>query len=348
MKKLLTDWYRRYFTDPDFVVLILFLLAIISGFALFGTILKPVFVSVAIAYLLSGLVDKLEKYKWPHLLSVIVVYLLFVGVFIFLLVVILPALWRQAISFFHNSPNMLTQGKSLLSHLPQRYPDLISEDQITHFTNNLQSMVLSSGNQALAYSLATISSVINIVLYFVLVPFLLFFFLMDRAPILTWFSKYLPRHRRLIAQVWTEVNGQFGSYIQGRGIQVLLLSIVNTIAFAWLGLDYAMLLGVVAALSVVIPYIGPIAATIPIFLIGLMQWGWSSHFIYLVIIYSTIFILGGYVLEPILFSERLNLHPVSIIISMLFFGGLLGFWGIFFAIPLASIVRAILNARPRV
>ena len=100
-------------------------------------------------------------------------------------------------------------------------------------------------------------------------------------------------------------------------------------------------------LSVVIPYIGATLVTIPVLLIAWFQWGWTSDFGWLALTYFVIQALDGNVLVPLLFSEVVNLHPVAIMVAILVFGGFWGFWGVFFAIPLATLVQAILVAWPR-
>ena len=99
--------------------------------------------------------------------------------------------------------------------------------------------------------------------------------------------------------------------------------------------------------SVLIPYIGAAVVTIPIAFVAYVQWGWGWDFGQVIIAYAIIQALDGNVLVPLLFSEALNLHPVAIIVAILVFGGLWGFWGIFFAIPLATVVQAVLKAWPR-
>ena len=100
-------------------------------------------------------------------------------------------------------------------------------------------------------------------------------------------------------------------------------------------------------LSVLIPYIGAALVTVPVALIAFFQWGISSDFMYLMIAYGVIQALDGNVLVPLLFSEAVNLHPVSIIVAVLVFGSLWGFWGVFFAIPLATLVKAVVTAWPQ-
>jgi putative permease len=147
--------------------------------------------------------------------------------------------------------------------------------------------------------------------------------------------------------VWTEMNQQIANYIRGKAVEILIVGAVTYISFAVLGVNYAALLAVLVGLSVLVPYIGATVVTIPVALIGLFQWGLGNEFMVLMIVYAVIQALDGNVLVPILFSEAVNLHPVAIIAAVLIFGGLWGFWGVFFAIPLATLFKAVLYAWPR-
>jgi len=96
-------------------------------------------------------------------------------------------------------------------------------------------------------------------------------------------------------------------------------------------------------LSVLVPFVGALVATLPIAIIGFFQWGLTANFWWLLVIYQIIQLLDGNVLVPLLFSEMVNLHPLAIIVAVVFFGGIWGLWGVFFAIPLATLVQAVLN-----
>jgi len=97
---------------------------------------------------------------------------------------------------------------------------------------------------------------------------------------------------------------------------------------------------------VLVPYVGATVVTIPVLLVAYVQWNWGNEFLYLTTVFLIIQALDGYVLVPLLFSEVVNLHPVAIIVAILFFGGIWGFWGVFFAIPLATLVQAVMVAWP--
>ena len=126
--------------------------------------------------------------------------------------------------------------------------------------------------------------------------------------------------------------------------EILIIGSVSFIAFTVLDLRYAALLGVLVGFSVLIPFVGAALVTIPVAAVALFQFGLETQFWTILIIYGIIQALDGNVLVPLLFSEAVDLNPVFIIVAVLFFGGLWGFWGVFFAIPLASLVKALIKA----
>ena len=163
---------------------------------------------------------------------------------------------------------------------------------------------------------------------------------------MAWFCGFLPRRRPLLSGIWSELNLQFSNYARGKGIEVFIIGLASYVSFALFGLNYAALLGLLVGLSVIVPYIGATLVTIPVVMVGYFQFGVSPDFYWLLGIYAVIQILDGNVLVPLLFSEAVDLHPVAIVIAVLFFGGIWGVWGVFFAIPLATLINAILSAWP--
>lgn len=343
MVKFVTDWFQRNFADQERAIFWLFFLVVILVFAFFGKMLVPVFASIVIAYLLQGFVIRLERWHVPHILAVIIVYLLFLGLVIVALLGLLPLLWRQLSTLVNELPNTLGRGQALLWNLPERYPHFISAAQIQQLLDTSKVEIAHSGQFILSASLASIPDVILVIVYLVLVPLLVYFFLMDRQQILFWLEKYLPEKRHLIQNIWREVYAQIGNYVRGKVLEMIIVWAACYLVFGFMGLQYAMLLSTLVGVSVVVPYIGAVVVTIPIVVIALLQWGWTASFAYLLIAYGIIVTLDANLLVPVLFSEAVALHPIAIIIAILVFGGLWGFWGVFFAIPLAALVKAILS-----
>ncbi|MGL6055298.1 MAG: AI-2E family transporter, partial [Vibrio metschnikovii] len=230
--------------------------------------------------------------------------------------------------------------------LPERYPELANLQIIESLVNNAKNKALSMGESVVKGSLASLVSLATLAVYLILVPMLVFFLLKDKQEMMSIASGVLPRNRRLATKVWLEMNQQISNYIRGKVLEILIVGGVSYVTFAILDLRYSALLAVAVGFSVLIPYIGAAAVTIPVAIVGLFQWGLTPQYYTLLIAYFIIQILDGNVLVPILFSEAVNLHPVAIIIAVLVFGGLWGFWGVFFAIPLATLVKAVWHALP--
>jgi len=347
MFKVLRDWIQRYFSDEEAVVLAVLLFLAFTAVLTLGGMLAPVLAGMVLAYLMQGLVATLERLRMPGGVAVALVFTLFMGALLVFLIVVVPLLWHQLLTLFNELPGMLAKWQSLLLLLPERYPHMVSDEQVLQFIEVARGEVGKFGQWALTFSLSSLPLLVNIMIYLVLVPILVFFFLKDREMIGQWVRGYLPRERALITRVAHEMNRQIANYIRGKVIEIFICGGVTYIGFVVLGLNYAALLALLVGVSVVVPYVGTVVVTVPVMLIALFQWGWSDQFIYLMAVYGIIQTLDGNVLVPLLFSEAVNLHPVAIICAVLLFGGLWGFWGVFFAIPLATLFKAVLDAWPR-
>jgi putative permease len=340
-------WLRQQLADPQVVALTLIVLVVVLSVWLFGQMLAPLLASLVIAYLLDSIATRLRQRNVPHLAAVMLVFLLFLAILWACFFWLLPLLTRQMAQLFQQIPFMVAEVQQALLRLPQRYPAYISEQQIREVFAGFNSELIRFGQRLLSFSVASLMTLITIVVYLVLVPILVFFLLKDKQLIVDWISKFLPRDRHLTHEVWVEVDRQIGNYVQGKLVEILIVAVVTWIAFRFLGLQYAVLLAALTGVSVLIPYVGAIVVTVPVALVAYFQFGLAPPFYYVMIAYTAIQFLDGNLLVPILFSEVVNLHPVAIIAAILFFGGLWGFWGIFFAIPLATVIQAILRAWPR-
>jgi putative permease len=374
-----SQWYQRHFSDPQVVILALFLVLGLVAVMTFGRMLTPVVASLIIAYLLEGGVQRLERVGLPRLVSVISVFTAFMAALFFLIFGVLPMLTRQLAVIVQQLPGYVADAQDWLATLPERYPQivapadpdnngvpamvedgeggfiaaeeadrqlaLISEEQLSRMLDNLGAELVNYG--ATLVSLSGVMGAVSLLIFLVLMPVLVFFFLKDKDVLVGWIRSYLPRDRALVARVWQEVDAQIGNYVRGKVLEILIVWVVTYSVFTLLGLPFAMLLSMLVGFSVIIPYIGAAVVTLPVALVALVTFGLTASFWYVMIAYAIIQALDGNVLVPILFSEVVNLHPVAIIIAVLVFGGIWGFWGVFFAIPLATLVNAVLRAWPR-
>jgi len=343
MIKIFREWYQKYLSDPQAVLLILILVIGFTIILTLGKMLVPVLASLVIAFLLESIVNQFEKRNFNRLTGVIVVNIIFVLFLLWMLFGMAPLLSTQLSDFVRELPVYINKAQLSLMQIPQHYP-FISESQLKEISALLNKEIANTGQRILSMSLSSIPGLLTLAVYLVLLPLLVFFFMKDKLIILNWFSSFLPTERSMASQVWDEMDQQLGNYVRGKFWEIFAVGGVCLIAFSFMGLKYAFLLSVLVGLSVLVPYIGATVVTLPVAFVAYVQWGWTSEFAYLMIVYGIIQGLDGNVLVPLLFSGVVNLHPVAIIVSILVFGGLWGFWGVFFAIPLATLVNATLRA----
>ncbi|MFT5720331.1 MAG: putative permease [Motiliproteus sp.] len=347
MLKVVNSWIERYFSDEEALLLLVFLVAALVIILTLGSILAPVFSGLIIAFLMQGLVHKCRSLGMSHTLAVTLVFIAFISAFMAVLLVVIPSAWHQLASLLTELPGMVKQGQALLMLLPEKYPDLVSAQNISALTEQLGAEIGKIGQVVLSSSMSSIANLVQILIFIVLVPILVFFFMKDGGLITRWWTAFLPEKRRILSQVGNEMDIQIANYVRGKVVEIALVGAVSYVAFIALGLNYAALLALIVGLSVVIPYIGAALVTLPVAVIAFFQWGWTNEFFVLMAVYGVIQALDGNVLVPLLFSEAVNLHPVAIIVAVLVFGGVWGFWGVFFAIPLATLLKAVMSAWPQ-
>ena len=346
MKEVLTRWYQRYLSEEEAVILLVMLTVAFAVMLLFGDILAPVLVAVILAYLMQGVANVLRQRGLPGELSVAFSTLLFLGGFLAVLFGLAPLVWRQLVALVREAPAIIEAWRKVLVTLPEEYPVFFTQQQVNELTAAIQAEMASVGQILVTKGLSSIPSVLAAIVYLILIPLMVFFFLKDRAQLTGWFASFLPAKRPLLERIWSELNLQFANYARGKGTEVLIIGGASYVVFAIFSLNYAALLGLLVGFSVIVPYIGAALVTIPVVVVAYFQFGVTPDFYWVVGAYLLIQVLDGNVLVPLLFSEAVNLHPVAIVIAVLFFGGLWGLWGVFFAIPLATLVNAILSAWP--
>ncbi|HHQ4660352.1 TPA: AI-2E family transporter [Aeromonas veronii] len=347
MLEVLKRWYQTRFSDPDAVTLFLLLVFCFTIIWLFGDLLAPLLVALVMAYLLEWPVARLQKVGLSRTLATSVILILFIAVAVASLLGLIPTLVSQGINLAKEAPAMLTHAQDYVRTLPDKYPELIDVSLVETVIDNIRQRILSGGEHLVSASLSSLVNVVAIMIYLILVPLMVFFMLKDKRVLMGSLRRFLPRNRTLVNRVWVEMNNQIINYIRGKVIEILIVGIATYVPFALMGLRYSVLLAVAVGFSVLIPYIGAAVVTVPVAMVALFQWGLTPEFAWLMVAYLVIQALDGNLLVPVLFSEAVNLHPVAIIIAVLVFGGLWGFWGVFFAIPLATLVKAVINAWPK-
>ena len=311
-----------------------------------GNILTPFLISIIFAYLLVGMQKRLEDYGLNSTIALIVTFSFFLLLGIALMVWLGPLVYQQLQSLILEIPKWVNAFMIFAQNVPEKYPDLVSSDQITAFLQSLSGQITAISQDFLKASIAGIQNTVTIAINLILLPILVFFFLFDRESIISDFLNILPRERAMLKKVWVEMDGQLSNYARGKAIEIVIVGSAAAIIFIYFGLEYIALLSVLVGFSVLIPFLGAFIVTLPVAAVGLLQFGLSFDFWLLMGAYLVLQILDGYLLVPILFSDAVKLHPVVIMLAVFVFGGMFGFWGVFFAIPIATLIKAIWNSWP--
>ena len=348
MFKFFKNWYDSHLTDPNQASLAFIILFVsIILYILLATVV-PILVAIVLAYMLEGLVHRIqEKSQLNRNIIVLFVYFFFLTLSTVLLFMLLPIMLEQLTLFIKSLPSMLEKGKDFVSTAFTKNLNIVTETQLSNIFSTMNNEISSAGKSLLTYSLASAGSIFETIIYMLIVPILIFFLLYDKNKIYGWFKKFFPEKLDLSKKAYAELDLKIGNYIRCKFIEIIIVWIVSFILFAILGLKYSLLLSFLCGVSVIIPYVGAIAVTIPIIFVSYFQWGTSPDFWYVLIVHTLIQIVDGNVFVPILFSDAVNIHPVAIIIAILFFGTIWGIWGVFFAIPLAVLFNTLINIWPK-
>ena len=315
-------------------------------FTFFGSVLTPFLISIVVAYLLVGIQKKIESFNISSKWALVITFAIFIVAGAAMLVWLLPILYTQLQAFVLDVPELFNNFLEFVSTLPAKFPELVTSEQITVFFQAVSSELSSITQNIVKSSIAGIQSTITILLYIILFPILVFFFLFDRKNIMEGLSKLVPGNREMFSNIWTEMDMQLSNYVRGKTTEIFVVGLCAAIIFSLVGLKYSALLSVLVGLSVVIPYVGAFLVTVPVVIVGLLQFGLTSEFYILITLYLLLQILDGNLLVPIIFSDAVKLHPVAIILAVFIFGSMFGFWGVFFAIPMATFIKAVWNAWP--
>ena len=346
MLEEINNLFRKIFSSEETLVFALLLTGAFLTLFFFGNILTPFLVSIIFAYLLVGMQKRLEEYGLNSTLALILTYSFFLLLGVALMVWLVPLVYQQLQSLILEIPKWVNSFMIFVQNIPEKYPDLISSDQITTFLQSLSGQITAISEDFLKASIAGIQNTVTIAINLVLLPILVFFFLFDRESIISGFLSVLPNKRAMLQNVWIEMDDQLSNYARGKAIEIVIVGLVAAIIFMYFDLQYVALLSVLVGFSVLIPFLGAFIVTLPVAVLGLLQFGLTFDFWLLMGLYVILQMLDGYLLVPILFSDAVKLHPVIIMLAVFIFGGMFGFWGIFFAIPIATLIKAIWNSWP--
>ena len=304
---------------------------------------------------------------------------LFIGSALLALILVVPQIINQGISFYNiilsmgadvsqaingdaaHSDEFVMSVKDIdllitqqimdfVSTLPDPIPSMVAENTVLSALTSIRLQLMKATAMLMRTQLMpSVFNAFSWLIYLIIVPIFTFLMLANKSALQKRVLTYiLPNRQNIIKEFWPSINSQIAGYIRGKVVHIIIIAIANTLAFKIMGLNYGTLLGVGVGLSVVVPYVGAVLIGVPVVLVAMLQFGFSMTLVWVLGVYVIIQLLDSNVLTPMLFSKALNLDAFSILAAILIFGGLWGFWGVFFAIPLATLIKTIISRWPSV
>ncbi len=349
MFTVLKNWYKNLLSDPNSATFFLIMLFFVLIIYYLGDVLAPIFMALGVSYVLEVPIKYLEKKNFvKRSFSTCVFMCLFFGFLIFFAISVIPSMVTQFNDLLKNVPSYVEKFSVFINQKSAEYPEIFQHIDIVSISNQIGSKIAKFSSDFLQNNLfGYLMNITSFILYLIIVPLMSFFMLKDKKALLSGLQCLFPSNLKLATDMWHKMNAQLMNYVSGKFMHICIISVVNFIAFYILGLNYAVLLGFSVGISVVIPYVGSAIVTVPILIVAYIQFDFTSTFWLVIGVYLVIQVLDGNVLVPFLFSEKMKLHPLIILGSVLVFGSLWGFWGVFFAIPLATFIKTIFTNWPR-
>lgn len=350
--------FRRFIINNRFVLFLVILLLIGINILVFReisfiftpvevffkTVLLPIMMATILYYLLNPIINVLEKYRINRIYSIILLFLLGIGLLIILIISVIPLLREQLISLVESFPEYVVDveilikqiiGSQLVNETLERFsidlPNLInnlSEHLSTRFDNSWVELGLFVG------------AIKDFVIALIIMPFILFYLLKDGRNIPVYLIKFLPvRFRSQTMILMEEMNKNICLYIQGQIIVSLCIGVLMFIGFNIIGIDYATLLAITASFTSVVPYLGPAIAITPALIIAIVTS--PIMLLKLIVVWTIVQVIEGKIISPQIMGHNLNVHPITIIFVILTAGNLFGIVGIVLAVPGYAVLKVI-------
>ncbi|PTF03474.1 AI-2E family transporter [Staphylococcus cohnii] len=312
----------------------------------FNTIVAPTIVSIILYYLFNPLVNLMERYNISRLWGVIILFLVIIGVIALAINLLIPVIGAQFKSFGNNFPYYVDKVNKFIDSVTKY--SLISnfygqiQDQLDSLAKKLPSMVSDYFNGFGSKVKNFAEALVNVGVVIATTPFVLFFMLKDGHRFKEFSTNLMPpKFRKDFHDLLDKMSLQVGSYIQGQIIVSFCIGILLFIGYSIIGLDYSLILASIAAVTSVVPYIGPTIAISPAIIIALITS--PIMLLKLVVVWTAVQFIEGHFISPNIMGKTLKIHPLTIIFILLSAGNLLGVVGVILGIPAYAILKVLVS-----
>ncbi|EOH98870.1 permease [Enterococcus moraviensis ATCC BAA-383] len=354
------SWFWRWFLNNQVVtalLIVLLILLILLVFTKVSYLFKPVWQFIGVVglplimagilyYLMNPVVDYLEKKQVPRIWSIVGLFIIVIALIIWGLVVIVPKIQEQTISFGNHFPQYIDT-------IDKKMQEILGDPFFAQFRSQLEDMgdklISSLGDIIRNISTFTVQglgsfvgAVATVVVAIITMPFILFYLLKDGKQLAPYLMKFLPnKMRKPTLKVLGEVNSQVSSYIRGQLTVAFAVAVMFIIGFSFIGLDYAITLGITAGFLNLIPYLGSFLAMVPAIFLGIV--GGPVLLVKVLIVFVIEQTIEGRVISPLVLGSQLDIHPVTILVVLLTSGKLFGVVGVILGIPVYAAAKVIIT-----
>lgn len=303
-----------------------------------GDVILPFVLGGAVAYFLDPVADRIERLGASRAVAVALITLVAICIFVIMALLVIPTLVNQTANLIDIAPQLFND---LQNFLTTRFPEIVDQDStLRQSLASLGTTIQERGGQVVETVLASVGSLVNVVVLLVIVPVVAFYLLYDWDRMVAEIDRLLPReHAPVIRRLASEIDRTLASFIRGMGTVCLILGTYYAVALMLVGLQFGLVVGAFAGFVTFIPYVGAVLGGALAIGLALFQfWGdWLS-----IGLVAGIFVLGqvveGNILTPKLVGDSVGLHPVWLIFALSVFGALFGFVGMLVAVPVAAAI----------
>ncbi len=322
---------------------------VLAAYALnrLSSILLPFVMGSAIAFLLDPFVNRLDRLRVPRPVGSILVLFVFLALIVAFILLLVPLLETQVVTLVGHFPAYLALARDELDHFLALLQDRLDADQVARLRDAASDKVgdiLSSTGKIITSLLTGGVAVANVLSLIFITPIVAFFLLRDWEVLLATIDSLLPReHAATIRAQARLIEQTLSGFLRGQASVCLLLGVYYGLGLTIIGLDFGLVLGLVCGALIFIPFLGGITGGLLSVGLGFAQFGsWHKPLAILVL-----FVVGqtleGNIITPKLVGDRVNLHPVWLIFSLLAFGALFGFVGVLIAVPIAAVIGVLVR-----
>ncbi|ETT65793.1 MULTISPECIES: AI-2E family transporter [Paenibacillus] len=355
------DKFKKFFLNNKFVVGLLIALLVGLTILVFSkipfvfkplsvllhTVAAPLLLSGIAYYLLNPLVDRLEKRsRVKRAYGIVILYLIIMGIITLVLLMVIPIIRTQLMGLIDNFPVYSEQIQEEFlqltgSELFNKIQSSVGTD-LSDITSKVTTWATTFLNNAVSGVGSFVGTLTEIVLAVVTTPFILFYLLRDGKRLPDYLMRLIPTALRPQSRmVMQEMNNQIASYIRGQIIVSCCIGALLYIGYLIIGLEYSLVLAIVAACTAVVPYLGPAIAITPALIVAMV----TSPFMLLkmVIVWTAVQLIEGKFISPQIMGKSLRIHPITIIFVIIFAGKMFGVLGIILAVPGYAVLKVVMT-----